>query len=140
MSTIVDHQVEHHVHVQAARTEQVQTVDLEKQGQGSAALQFDDPGIESLQVPHLQDPPVAPGGVDEAGRRGEVGRDGLLHEHVDSGVQQGGGDLFMNVVGVATIAASILPASSRKSVSAGTPYFAAISAARAASTSTTKAS
>ncbi len=38
---VVDHQVEHHVHVQAARAEEVQTVDFEKQRQGGAPLQLD---------------------------------------------------------------------------------------------------
>ena len=74
---VVDHQVQNHVHIQAARAEDVEPVDLEEQGQGGAALQLDHRRIEALQVAHLQDAAVAFGGLHQAAGGFQIGAMGF---------------------------------------------------------------
>ena len=63
-----------------------------KRGRVRAAFQLDDRGVEALQVADLQDAAAALGGLDQAVGGGEVGRDGLLHQDVDAGVEQRAAD------------------------------------------------
>ncbi len=90
---VVDHQVEHHVDIQAARAEEVHAVDFEEEGQGGALFERHDGGVEALQVAHLQDAAAAGGGIDQAVGGGQVAGDGLLHQHVDAGIEQEAADL-----------------------------------------------
>ena len=60
----MNHQVEHHVHIQAARSEFAQPVNLEKQRLGHNRAERDDRGIEALQMSHLKDAAGRAGGFD----------------------------------------------------------------------------
>ena len=62
---IVNHQIEHHVHVQAARAEFAQPVHLEEQGLGDHRLERRYGRIEALQMPDLQNAPGARRGLDQ---------------------------------------------------------------------------
>jgi dienelactone hydrolase len=92
---VVDHQVQHHVHVQAARAEQTQPVDLEKQGSGLDQVQSRDRRVEAFQMPRLQDAAVTRSRVHQSFTRRIVGGDGLFHHHVDALLQQLAADLGM---------------------------------------------
>ena len=95
----MDHEIQHHVHIQAARAEQVHAVNLEEQGQGDALFESQDGGVETLQVAHLKDAPAARGGLDEAVGRGKVPRDGLLHQDVDAGGEKVAADFGVDCGG-----------------------------------------
>jgi hypothetical protein len=84
----VDHQVEHHVDIEAAGAEHAEAVNFEKQRQCGARGQGGDGGVESLQVPHLEDAPGARGGVCEPGGGGEVRGHGFFHQHVKPGLHE----------------------------------------------------
>ena len=96
MIYVVDHQVQDHVHVQAARAEQVHAVDFEEKRQGGAAFQLRNRGIETFEMAHLEDAAVAAGGFDEAIGGGQVAGDGLFHQHVETAGEQGAGDRLVS--------------------------------------------
>ena len=91
----MDHQVQNHVHIQAARTENAQTVDLEEQRHAGLLFQGDDGGVETLQMTHLEHAALLVGGVDKAISRFQVRRDGLLHQHINTLLHQPARDVCM---------------------------------------------
>ena len=93
---VVDHQVQHHIHIQAPRTEQVHTVDLEEQRQCDALFQGQNGGVEALQVSHLEDSAGAPGSLDQPVGGGQIDGDRLLHQHIDPRGKQVTADLGMD--------------------------------------------
>jgi hypothetical protein len=60
----VDHEIEHHVNIQASRAEQAETVDFEEERKGHHLLERCDGGIVTLQMTDLQDAAVASGRID----------------------------------------------------------------------------
>ena len=85
---VVDHQVQHHVHVQRARAENAEPMRLEKHGVVQDRFGGRDRGIEALQMPGLQNAAVLGGNLDEAIGLLDAGRDRLLHQNVHVGRQQ----------------------------------------------------
>ena len=90
---VVDHQVQHHIDIQAARAEQVHAVDLEEQRQRDALFEGQNGGVEALQVAHLQDAASARGGLDQAVGGGQIDGDGLFHQDIDPGGEQVAADI-----------------------------------------------
>ncbi|HXI42556.1 MAG TPA: hypothetical protein VNH83_21415, partial [Bryobacteraceae bacterium] len=96
----MNHQVEDDVDIEAARAEDAEAVDFEKQGLAGDFFERDDGGVETLEVADLEDAGVRIGGVDEAVGGGEFGGDGFFDQDVDAGFEEcaayigvdGGGD------------------------------------------------
>ncbi len=76
---IVNHQVQHYVHIQAARAEQAQAMNLEEQREPDHIFQCRNGWIEALQMPDLQDASMAGSGFDQTLGRSEVMSDWLFH-------------------------------------------------------------
>jgi hypothetical protein len=64
-------------------------------GRVSASFKRDHRRVEALQVPHLEDAPVALSGRDEPVGGFQIRRDGLLHQHVDAGFDERQGHGFV---------------------------------------------
>ncbi len=90
---VVDHQIEHDVHIEAAQCEYAHAVNFEKQGEGCQALEREDGGVEAFEMADLEDSVVARGGFDQAVGFGQGGRDGFFDEHVEPGFEQSAADL-----------------------------------------------
>jgi hypothetical protein len=78
----VNHQVEHDVDIQAARSEDAQSMDLKVKRDGDKPLQRHDCRIESLEMAHLENATVLFSKFRQAFARG--GRIGyrLFNEHI----------------------------------------------------------
>ena len=61
---IVNHQVQHHIHIQAAQGEFAHAVDFEKQRHGHHLARVDHSGVEALQVSDLEDAAGGARGLD----------------------------------------------------------------------------
>ena len=92
---VVDHQVEHHVHVRAPLLEHGQPVRLDEQRVGEQRLHGQHRRVEPLQVADLEDAAALAGKRNEVVRLGQGGGDGLFHEHVQVGEQAGAGHLVV---------------------------------------------
>ena len=84
----MNHQIQHHVDIEAPLGKQAHAVNFEKQRQGSLLFRRFDRGVEPLQVTHLQDTPVFVRGPDQGVRGLEARRDRFFHEHIDSRFEQ----------------------------------------------------
>ena len=119
---IVNHQIQHHVHVQAARAEFAQPVHFEEQGLGDHRLERGHRRIESLQMPDLQNASGARGGLDQ--HAGFVGgaRDRFFDQDIHTELHQPAADLGVRVGGCCDHRARRLSAASSSSdVSTGHP-------------------
>ena len=88
---VVDHQVEDHRHVGAARLERRDAGGLDIERRADAAGQRAVRGGEPLQVPDLQHAVAGGGQGGEVVGLGQRGGDRLFHQHVLAGPQRGGG-------------------------------------------------
>ena len=91
----MDHEVQDHIHIQAARAKQVHPVHLEEEGQAGAAFQFQHGRVETFQMADLQDPAIPRGGGDQPVGRSQAAGDGLFHQEIDAGFEQPTSHLFM---------------------------------------------
>ena len=92
---IVNHQVEHHVHVGAALLERRQAMALDEARPRQQRLGRQDRRIEALQMTDLQHPALLPRGCDQPlGLRGGLG-DRLLDQHVRAVLQKAARDVAM---------------------------------------------
>src|SRR5260370_8043146 len=80
---IVNHQVIDNIHIQAARCEYPQAMHFEKQRVVEDGLDGQYRGIESFQMPDLQQALIAVCGIDESIRLGEGLCHGLFHENAE---------------------------------------------------------
>src|SRR5712692_10436912 len=85
---IVNHQVIDNIHIQAARCEYSQAMHFEKQRVVEDGLDGQYRGIESFQMPDLQQALIAVCGIDESIRLGEGLCHGLFHENVEAHPEQ----------------------------------------------------
>ena len=85
---VVDHQVEHHVDVEAARRERAESMDFDEAGLPYFAPQDVHRGVEPLDVADLEDDSAALGQLDEVIRLPEGRGHRFLQEHVSPSLQE----------------------------------------------------
>ena len=86
---VVDHEIEDHGHVGAARLERGQPVDLEEPGLGQIRRRGADGAIEALHVPHLQRGAGRVGGAHQLLRALQRGGERLLDQRRHAARQHG---------------------------------------------------
>ncbi len=92
---IVNHQVEHDIHIQRARREYAEPMDFEKHRPGDQRGSGANRGIESLQVSDLTDAAEALRQANQFVGVGQRGSQRLFHQNVNSGFHQSAGNLAM---------------------------------------------
>ena len=85
---VVNHQVQHHIHIQAARAEGRHPFDFDEARPTTRSQQCLDGRIVELDVAHRQNHTARRRGRNQRVRLGEVDRDRLLHQDVDAGLDQ----------------------------------------------------
>ena len=90
---IVNHQIEHHVHVETARAEFAHAVDFEKQGPGDGRFQRQNGGVKALQMADLQDRSCTDSAARSACRASiEIGGDRFFDQHIQAELHQPASD------------------------------------------------
>src|SRR5208337_2302619 len=85
---IVDHQIEHDVDIERARSEHAQPVHFEKHGLGQQREGGAYGGIEALEMPGLGDPAARGGQLNQFVGLGERGGQRFFDQHVYAGNDQ----------------------------------------------------
>ena len=84
----MNHQVQHHVHVQAARAEFAEAMDLEKQRFFYDITQRDDGRIKALQMTHLKNTAATRGGFHQRPASFKGMSNGFFHHHIETRFHQ----------------------------------------------------
>jgi hypothetical protein len=104
---VVNHQVQHHVHIERARREHREPVRLKKHGPPQFGLDSQHRGVESLQMAGLQNPSaLALASAKQSSASASVAASGFSTSKSRSRIQQRRGNRVMMDVGTATVAAS----------------------------------
>ena len=85
---VVNHQVQHHVHIQRARREDGEPVRLEEHGAAQLRLHGQHRGIEALQVAGLQDALAPLCARDQIVGLGKTGGQRLFNQQVEARIEQ----------------------------------------------------
>ena len=85
----MNHQVKHHVHVEGAGREDREPVGLKEHGAAQARFDGQHSGVETLQVPRLQDAPALVRPIYQIVGLLQARSQRFLHQQIEARIQQG---------------------------------------------------
>ena len=91
----MDHEVEYDVDIEGARGKDAEPMHLKKHGAVDKRLDGGDGGVKAFQVTDLQDAVTFRSEGNQFVGLFQGGGDGFFDQNVDSGFENGGGDLKM---------------------------------------------
>ena len=92
---VVDHQIEHHVDVEAAGREDAEAMDLKEERKCDGFFECGDGRVKSFEMTHLQDALVLGSKAHQMLSAGEIERNWLLYQDVEARFEQFASNLGM---------------------------------------------